>query len=70
MKESDELLRAVYQLLSKQDKTPYVINIHSQTVNLDADCELDGMSLQEHIKDYLENNDIDPYLFDSDSVEV
>lgn len=68
MKEEFELLRAAFQLLHKQDKSPYVLNAHYQIVNLDKDCEVDGMSLQEHIKDFLESNDVDPYEFDNDEV--
>lgn len=68
IKEEFELLRAAFQLLSKQDKSHYVLNIHSQIVNLDADCECDGLSLQEQIKDFLECNDIDPYMYDNDEV--
>ena len=68
MKEHDELLRAAFQLLHKQDKCRYVLDIQSQFVNLDANRECCGMGLQEQIKDYLESNDIDPYEFDNDEV--
>lgn len=68
MKEEYELLRAAFQLLHKQDKSGYVLNLHSQLVNLDADVECDGMSLQEHIKDFLEGEGVDPYEFDNGDI--
>ena len=70
MEEHKELLRACYQLLKKQDQTCYVINIHSQTVSLDCETEVDGLSLQEHIKEYLENNEVNPEEFDNGEVNV
>ena len=68
MKEEFELLRAAFQLLSKQDKCSYVLNMHEQIVNLDGEVECDGSALQEQIKDFLEMNDIDPHEFENDEL--
>ncbi len=46
---SKELLTAVVQLLEKQDKSPYVLNLLSETVFYD-EAECDGHCLLEDIK--------------------
>ncbi len=65
MKEEYELLRAAFQLLHKQDKVNYTLNVHSQVVNLDAYMKCDGLSLQSYIKNFLEGEGVDPYEFDN-----
>ena len=45
------LLKAVYELLDKQNQTPYVLDILSETVTYD-DCECDGNCLMEDIANW------------------
>lgn len=70
MEEHNELLRACFQLLRKQEHSCYVINMHEQIVNLDSEVECDGAGLQDMIKDYLESNDIDIDELDNGEVNV
>ena len=46
------LLKACMKLMSKQNDSPYVLNILEETVNYDG-VECDGGCLLEDIKDYL-----------------
>lgn len=46
------LLKACMELMSKQNDSPYVLNILEETVNYDG-VECDGECLLEDIKDYL-----------------
>ena len=46
------LLKACMELMSKQNESPYVLNILDETVNYDG-VECDGGWLLEDIKDYL-----------------
>ena len=45
------LLKAVHDLLDKQNQTPFVLDMLSETVNYD-DCECDGNCLLEDIEDW------------------
>lgn len=65
--EAKELLRAAFQLIHKQDKSPYVLNVQSQTVMLDKDTEVDGASVMDMISEFLEDNEVDPYELDNDN---
>lgn len=47
------LLKACMELLKKQDESPYVLNILSETIFYD-ECECDGYCLCEDIKSFLE----------------
>ena len=44
-------MKAVYELLDKQNQTPYVLDILSETVTYD-DCECDGNCLMEDIANW------------------
>lgn len=46
------LLKACMELISRQNDSPYVLNILEETVNYDG-AECDGACLLEDIKDYL-----------------
>lgn len=46
------LLKACMELMSKQNDSPYVLNILEETVNYDG-VECDGGCLLDDIKDYL-----------------
>jgi hypothetical protein len=48
-----ELLKAVVQLLEKQEKSPYVLNILAEEVFYD-ECSCDGYCLLDDIKSELE----------------
>lgn len=53
------LLRAAYQLLKKQDKSFYVLNLLEQSTVWDGtDC--DGYCLMEELQYLLEDNNVDP----------
>lgn len=43
------LLKACLELLQKQEKSPYVLDILSETVHYD-ECDCDGYCLMEDIK--------------------
>lgn len=52
MNREQELLVATYELLKKQNESPYVINILETTVNYD-NAECDGYCLMEDIENCL-----------------
>lgn len=53
LKRARELLEATYELLQRQDESPWVLNLLEETVYYD-EAECDGGCLMEDIEDLLE----------------
>lgn len=45
------LLKAAYDLLTKQEESPFVLNLLAETVEYDG-CECDGSCLREDINEW------------------
>lgn len=58
LKRADTLLKATYDLLKKQDKNYYVLNLLAETVYYD-EAECDGNCLMEDIDAWMDERGID-----------